>query len=84
LTGTIRLLADQIVPCQLLVHAKQLNRPERNATAFLLIQSNSTATSIAKTLDEIGTAVKPQQFYILKALIIGEILFLFKMSSMGF
>uniref|UniRef100_A0A914H3P8 Cadherin domain-containing protein n=1 Tax=Globodera rostochiensis TaxID=31243 RepID=A0A914H3P8_GLORO len=43
LTGEVKLLAEKLVPANLIVQARQANRPERNATAFLLVESLTEA-----------------------------------------
>jgi hypothetical protein len=47
LTGIVRLLADHLVPAKLVIVASQMNRPERNASALLLIGSGQEATDAA-------------------------------------
>ncbi|KAL3101041.1 hypothetical protein niasHS_001501 [Heterodera schachtii] len=48
LTGEIKLLAEKLVPANLIVQARQANRSERNSTAFLLVQPPPAGDEEAK------------------------------------
>ncbi|KAL3098737.1 hypothetical protein niasHT_024491 [Heterodera trifolii] len=48
LTGEVKLLAEKLVPANLIVQARQANRSERNSTAFLLVQPPPAGDKEAK------------------------------------